>query len=430
VNRFFLIKLLLISISCIPLHALKVYVVNDAGNSVSIFDTSTNIISGNVTDLTPATFNAPGQIAVTPDGSTAFVANQGNNSVSVIDVATDSVTQKITDASLNEPGICAITVDGSKLYVANRAGAANTICVIDVASKEVVNVISSASLSSVTCIAFAPNGKTAYATNQSNNQVAIIDVATEAVTGTVGSPNFFIPQWIAIKPDGSEAYVANTNTTVSIVDLSSNAVTGTLTGPDINGPFPITFTADGTVAYIGNNDSGTQYFLTTVDALNNTTTGKFLGNYDYMTSIVINPDPTAYVSNFLGNNISIVDLATNTTKGFVSDPNNLINGPLQLAIINPLTITGCRKTNIFLTQIDYIDVLSWKGNATAYTEYKVYLDADLTNLAGTVSAIDGTVSFEVHNRNPNVIYTYYLVGINTSGMAVSLGNGTVTTNCG
>ena len=63
--------------------------------------------------------NRPLEVAVSPDGSRAYVANQSSGNVSVIDTAADSVVATIA-VGLNPYGV-AVSPDGSRAYVANQS---------------------------------------------------------------------------------------------------------------------------------------------------------------------------------------------------------------------------------------------------------------------------------------------------------------------
>src|SRR5580700_10854154 len=85
-------------------------------------------------------------VAVSPDGSTAYVANSGSNSVTAIDTATFA-TRQIRMPRYSYPSSIAISPDGSHVYVAGDnlvPDFGNTPCfvfVIDTGSGEVVDSI-------------------------------------------------------------------------------------------------------------------------------------------------------------------------------------------------------------------------------------------------------------------------------------------------
>src|SRR5262249_46230015 len=62
-------------------------------NTVSVIDTATNTVSATIPipPLNPVIGATPASVAVTPDGSKAYVVNANANNVSVIDTATNTV---------------------------------------------------------------------------------------------------------------------------------------------------------------------------------------------------------------------------------------------------------------------------------------------------------------------------------------------------
>src|SRR5260370_25184880 len=112
-------------------------------------------------------------VAVTPDGSHAYVANNGSDTVSLIDTVTNQLVQPIAlPPGSTSPAGVVITPDGKYVYV------------------------------------------TAMNNNNSNRLIAgtvsVISTATNAIVGdpiTVGNS----PLGISVTPDGKYVYVANTN---------------------------------------------------------------------------------------------------------------------------------------------------------------------------------------------------------------------------
>jgi YVTN family beta-propeller protein len=102
---------------------------------VTVIDTATNTVAGEITVGTNV-----GDIAFTPDGSTAFVAVFGANAVSVVDVATDSVVGVPIPVGAG-PSNVIVTSDGSRVYVSNTNASPGTVSAIDVASRTVVSTI-------------------------------------------------------------------------------------------------------------------------------------------------------------------------------------------------------------------------------------------------------------------------------------------------
>lgn len=78
-------------ISSMGFSAPKAYVANNGSPyGVSVIDTATNAVIKTIT-----VGNNPRYIAITPDGTKAYVANENSNSVSVINIATNDVITTI-----------------------------------------------------------------------------------------------------------------------------------------------------------------------------------------------------------------------------------------------------------------------------------------------------------------------------------------------
>ena len=121
---------------------------------------------------------SPRAVAVSPDGTKAYVANLTSNTVSVINTTTNAVDATITVG--NAPLGVAITPDGTKAYV----------------------------------------------TNFNADTVSVINTGTNAVDATITVGD--APDGVAVSPDGTKAYTANFNAdTVSVINTTTNAVDAT-----------------------------------------------------------------------------------------------------------------------------------------------------------------------------------------------------------
>jgi YVTN family beta-propeller protein len=76
-------------------------------------------------------------VAVTPDGTQAFVTDMNSNSVAVVDTATDQVTANLPAGGL--PASVGITPDGSEAFVGNILSGDATV--IDPATDTVIGTI-------------------------------------------------------------------------------------------------------------------------------------------------------------------------------------------------------------------------------------------------------------------------------------------------
>jgi YVTN family beta-propeller protein len=120
----------------------------------------------------------PFPIAITPDGSTAYVANFSDGTVTPIDVATNTAGTPIPAGG--DPRSIAITPDGKTAYVANYAG--DKVTPIDVATNTAGTPLKVGSAPAG--IAITPDGRTAYVSNEGDSTITPIDVSTN----TAGTP--------------------------------------------------------------------------------------------------------------------------------------------------------------------------------------------------------------------------------------------------
>jgi YVTN family beta-propeller protein len=151
------------------------YVTNNGSGSVSVIDTATNAVVA-----TPSVDGAPLRIAVTPDGTRAYIASRGDDGiVSVLDTATNTVAQTIPAVTDFFIAGVAITPDGKRAYLAS-SGNDHTVKVLETATNTVAATIP---MENSIDIAITPDGKHAYVTNFEG--VSVIDTATNKVETTI-----------------------------------------------------------------------------------------------------------------------------------------------------------------------------------------------------------------------------------------------------
>lgn len=215
----------------------EAYVSNNSGTTVSVIDTTTNL----VTSITVG--NGPQFIAVSSDGTRAYVTNSGDNSISVINTQTHTVVQTIPLAI--PPFFLAVTPDGAELYVAGSTS--NMVAVIDTSSFAVTYVPVG---SNPQYLAITPDGAQVYVANFDSANVSVIDTSAltvNTITTDIGSN----PQYVAISPNGAVAYVSNNaSNNVSVINTSTNVVDNVI--PVGTSPFFIVFTPDSLEAYVTN----------------------------------------------------------------------------------------------------------------------------------------------------------------------------------
>ena len=189
------------------------------------------------------------QIAITPDGRFAYVVDGGvSESITPVDLVTHTVGKRVNVGPL--PVGITLTPDGRFALVALDGGSANSVAEVNLSSNAVQKtfVVGRDPYS----IAVTPDGSRAYVTNAGSDSVTPINLTS----GQVGDPIAVgrTPEGIAITPDGQSAFVVNAGAnypgpnTVSRLDVSSNTVTSTFTVAPFSSM--ITIPGDGTTAYV------------------------------------------------------------------------------------------------------------------------------------------------------------------------------------
>jgi YVTN family beta-propeller protein len=146
--------------------------------------------------------------------------------ISVIDTATSTISGLAIPVDA-VPGGIAITSDGTRAYVTNLSisqGFGNgTVSVISTTTR--------ATLATLTVggeprgVAVTPDGRTAYVANADDGTVSVIDASTLAVTSAISVG--VQPEGVVVSPDGMFLYVS-TYKNVYVVSTSSNAVLRTI----------------------------------------------------------------------------------------------------------------------------------------------------------------------------------------------------------
>lgn len=204
----------------------------------------------------------PLQAALTPDGRTLLVTRY-DGAVAFIDTRTDTVTATMTPSSLGFPNGIAISPDGTRAYVTNYDDRDAKIVVIDIASRTIVGsvmtpvlpksvfltpdgqqlwvlhyqttsvtVIDTLSLTLVATVdvgsqaemgmAFDPTGTRAYI-GTGGNRIVVLDTATLDQLTRIQLP--FLPSDVAVTPDGSRVVVNSwSDGSAAVIDASTNQV--------------------------------------------------------------------------------------------------------------------------------------------------------------------------------------------------------------
>lgn len=205
------------------------------------------LANGTLGEIVPLGNNEvpPPDVAITPDGSTAYVTGEADELVG-IDVATDTEARSVPMSG--EPWAVAIAPDGKHAYTANLFE--DSVSILDLATLTEVTSIPVPTGSSPDGVAVSPDGSRLYVSLQSEEKVAVIDLATNTVIDTI--PVGVAPRGIAITPDGKRVVVVNRlEQSVSVIDTATDSAalpipTGTPKGEESW----VAITPDGSHAYV------------------------------------------------------------------------------------------------------------------------------------------------------------------------------------
>ena len=210
----------------------SLYVASQTGGTLSTIDTATNTVMPGAVTVGPA----PGSVAVSADGSVAYVAN-GNDTVSVINTATSAVVSPVrfdTDAT----GAHAVAVAPSgAVYVTDATDRTVRVLVQPSLIATSVTKIGSVGVSGVGSTLLSNDGTRALVitgpspiSTTSTTRVAVIDTATGKQVGSTvsiaGKP--VVP---AFSADGTRVVITAAGTTatqLAVIDpkvLRDNGVT-------------------------------------------------------------------------------------------------------------------------------------------------------------------------------------------------------------
>jgi YVTN family beta-propeller protein len=195
----------------------RVLVAGFGTDQVEAIDTGTNQI------VWAVAVAQPHNIAVTPDGKTAYAASQqkGAESLAIIDLGTGTQTGSMpldhTPRALN------VSPDGAD--IAYTLAGVDALQVVDLTTQQLESQIPTGA--SPHHPLFTPDGKLGLVVSQGPGTLDMFDPATYMATGSIKVGT--MPHWIGVTSDSRWAYVTNENSNdVSVVDLAEHKLTATV----------------------------------------------------------------------------------------------------------------------------------------------------------------------------------------------------------
>jgi YVTN family beta-propeller protein len=246
-------------------------------------------------------------VAITPDGSTAYLAETGQYYVIADDLATKAQTKIEVGAY---PQDVAVSPTGKVVYATVTSGdtgpgGSDVVAAIDTATNTVTADIKVGPAPRQ--LVFSPDGSTTYVTTETG--IYEISTATNKVVRVIpeaGATNG--PQGIAVSPNGATLYVTNPGAgTVVALDAASGKVIASASG--LAEPYSVTVTPNGSTLYVADMDSDSVSVLSgaTLTATAKVSVGRL------PMSVTVSPDGSqVWVGNGFTGDVSVISTATNS----------------------------------------------------------------------------------------------------------------------
>jgi YVTN family beta-propeller protein/VCBS repeat-containing protein len=321
----------------------SVAVSNSVSPAVVVSVTDVAVQPGTVT-VTQDTVDSdvfPFGMAISKDGSRAYLANIDDKSVVTIDLRTGAVSAPIAVGA--DPLSLTVSGDGKRLYVLNSD---DTVRVIDTVTAAVVGGPIAVG-NDATAIAMSPDGRRAYVSNSGDDTVSVIDTATATVVRTIAVGGD--PMGLAISADNRYVYVANSDAgSISVIDTWRGRVVKTATIGDT--PVALALNSDGSRLYVadaGGVDVNGDGKVEVLDTKTLKAVSAPIQVGDYPTGLALSVDGSQlYVANALSDQVSVIDTSTFEAANIA-----VASAPTSVA-----TVTGPTGTFLLVAHADFYDV--------------------------------------------------------------------------
>ena len=193
-KRFFCVRYLWILLA-MPLAAAtsRIYIVNNAGTTISVIDPATNKVVETIPDI-----EVPKSVHSSPDGSRLYITIGSENSLDVLDRKTGKSIKRVPISG--HANDLAVTPDGTRVLIciAETPGALD---IIDTASLQKIKSIPMKSR--LHDVVVTADGKYAVAGSPEGKFAAFFDLKTEQLAGVMDFDQGVMPLALEKGPDGS-----------------------------------------------------------------------------------------------------------------------------------------------------------------------------------------------------------------------------------
>lgn len=203
----------------------------------------------------------PLQAALTPDGSMLLVTSY-DSAVNFIDTGSDTVTFTLPTPNYYPSGI-AISPDGTRAYVTNYFDTNPALLVIDIPNRKLLSAIA-LQFAYPRAVALTPDGQQAWVNYYQGRQVTIVDTVSGTISRNLNL-GVSVSTGMVFNPTGTKAYIATYPSSLYVVDTASLSI---LTHISVGmNPNDVIALADGTKVFV---DSETQDGAWVIDTVHDT----------------------------------------------------------------------------------------------------------------------------------------------------------------
>ncbi len=274
----------------------------------------------------------PHEVAVSPDGRTAYVSNFGRysvypagdtehdkagNTITVIDLVDRKVKATFDLGTHTGPHGMIVSHDGKLVWATSETPQA--VLELDSSTGKILHVWDTNQVRSHMIVA-TPNEMKFYVTNTVSGSVSVVDRSSGEVKVVATGPG---TEGIAISPDGKEVWAASRlDDKIEIISTATDSIVASFPSGG-KGPKRMDFTPDGTQVWVTNPSS------------NQTTVFDARGR-ELIATLVLSKSPSgvfissdgrrAYITNAVANELTFIDVPTRkilSTMPIGTDPDGV-----------------------------------------------------------------------------------------------------------
>jgi YVTN family beta-propeller protein len=308
----------------------KLIAAEGAAHQVQIISTTTGAVESTVAIPTVnGTASTPVAVAVSPDGSTAWIVDAANDLVYPLRLATATLGGAITVGAQGDPSAAVVTPNGVQVFVADYGS--HQVSAIDTSTDAVTTIAVGGTTGIPIALAVTPNSAHVYVADEGNSQIDDITTSSDTVSATIKVPSLtdsdgYVPNGgdpniLAVTPNGAKVYVASFGDglggSVEDITTSNDAVATTFALPPggVLGPAApnaLALTPNGCQLYVNDYDNNKVDLIdVSTDTLAASTTA--VGQTGDPTGMAVTPNGAAvYVANFYDPSVSVIATSSYT----------------------------------------------------------------------------------------------------------------------